>query len=150
MDISIDAEVSSSFMQSFQDRYILTQVGQRQLVFPSQWVSEILLIERSHLLPLPFYGSILLGVIHHQNHIVPLISSQGLLSEKSNRPARFTDMERLNVICLSQATERFTGVGIVVEEVIGNCSEEQLTAQETVIERFRLQDIPNDVWRPQR
>jgi chemotaxis signal transduction protein len=150
MDISIDAEVSSSFMQSFQDRYILTQVGQRQLVFPSQWVSEILLIERSHILPLPFYGSIFLGVIHHQNHIVPLISSQGLLSEKSNRSVRFTDMERLNVICLSQATERFTGVGIVVEEVVGNCSEEQLTAQETMIERFRLQDIPNHVWQPQR
>src|SRR5689334_20224029 len=76
MDLPVDIETTSFSLQSFQSRYIVTQVGPQKIGFPSQWVAEIMLVERSQILKLPFYNSRLLGVVHHQGSIIPLVTLQ--------------------------------------------------------------------------
>lgn len=134
---------------SLQDRYVLTQVGRQYLSFPSQWVAEILTVERSQILSLPFYHSMFLGVIHHQGHTVPLISGDALLAEKTNRLPSSSALAMLSIVRLSQAAQHLSGVGIVVGHVIGNRSKEQLFLDGASTHLFDLEEIPDDVWCPQ-
>lgn len=146
MDIPLSAENSSFSDQCLQKRYILSRVGNQQLVFSAQWVAEIMLIERAQILNLPFYNRILLGVIHHQGNIVPLISSHILLSEKLGLDVRFRGMqEKLTVICLSQAVNNLAGVGVVVEQVVGSFVTEKSPQQHI----FQPSDLPTHIWQAQ-
>jgi chemotaxis signal transduction protein len=159
----IHAEPSERFLKPLlQHQYILTEVGKQQLVFPSQWVAEIILIKRSQILSLPYYSSILLGVTHHQGSMVPLISSSMFLSEFlsefllefSNQPHRSAFLETLvsetlYAVRLNQLTGKLAGVGIVVDRVIGNISEAQVSASGVARQQFQFQDIPDYVWCPQ-
>lgn len=148
MNLPIDIETNSFSLQSFQNRYILTQVGNQQIAFPSQWVAEIMLIERSQILNLPFYNRILLGLIHHQGNIVPLISSHILLSEKLGLDVRFSAMkETLAVIRLGQPTDKLAGVGVVVERVVGSFATEH-SPEQHVFQLFQLSDVPSHIWQP--
>ncbi|NJP10023.1 MAG: hypothetical protein HC866_11520 [Leptolyngbyaceae cyanobacterium RU_5_1] len=146
METSINRESHSiSPLQSFQGRYVLTQVKSQQLIFPSQWVAEVILVERTQILFLPFYHPMVLGVIHHQGAIVPLISAHLLLSAKLGQDIRFTAVkEMLTIVRFSEATHRLTGVGIVVEHVVGSLTEDQVTDQH----RLQLSDIPEEIWQP--
>ncbi len=145
MDIPLSTENSSFLEQSLQRRYILTHVGNQQLVFPAQWVIEIMLIERSQILNLPFYDSRLLGVVHHQGNIVPLIAYPLLLSKKRGQDLRFrARKESLMVIRLSPAVDKLAGVGIVVEQVVGSLTTEPSPEQPI----FQLSDLPNNIWQP--
>ena len=151
MNSSIDTNMGSLSSQFLQNRYILTFVGEQQLAFPSQWVAEIILVERSRVLPLPFYSPMFLGVVHHQSDIVPLISSYAVLPETLNQPLQGSLMkETLSVIRLGTSVGKLAGVGLVVERVAGSVSEAQISASESTIRRLELQDMPNQVWRPQR
>lgn len=146
MDIPLSAENSSFSDQCLQKRYILSRVGNQQLAFPAQWVAEIILIERAQILNLPFYNRILLGVIHHQGNIVPLISSHILLSEKLSLDVRFRGtQEKLTVICLSQVVNNLAGVGVVVEQVVGSFVTEKSPEQHI----FQLSDLPTHIWQAQ-
>lgn len=113
--MQVETEFSTS--SSLQDRYILTQVGDQQFAFPSVCVAEILLIERSQILTLPFYDSTLLGVVHHHGRIVPLVEIQRLFKKTSGLMR-----ETVNVVQLSQDTEHLAGIGIVVDQVLDNRS----------------------------
>ncbi|GAB4185716.1 MAG: hypothetical protein Fur006_24440 [Coleofasciculaceae cyanobacterium] len=145
MELPVDIETSSSGLPSFQNRYILTRVGHQKIGFPSQWVAEIMLIERSQILNLPFYDSRLLGVVHYQGHIVPLIAYHFLLSQKLGRKIRFRAMkEILTVIRLSQAVDKLAGVGILVEQVVGSLATEKSPEQSI----FQLSDVPDNIWQP--
>jgi chemotaxis signal transduction protein len=145
MDIPLTAQNSSFSEPSFQKRHILSRVGNQQLAFPAQWVAEILLIERSQILNLPFYNRMVLGVIHHQGNIVPLISAQILLVEKLNLDVTFRGIqEKLTVICLSQAVDKLAGVGVVVEQVVGSFVTEPSPQQYI----FQLTDLPAHIWQP--
>jgi chemotaxis signal transduction protein len=145
MDISLSTPNSIFSEQSSQQRYILSRVGNQQIIFSDQWVAEIMLIERTQILNLPFYNRILLGIIHHQGNIVPLISSHILLSEKLGMDVRQRGMlEKLTVICLSQAVDKLAGVGVVVEQVVGSFLTEPLPEQHI----FQLSDLPAHIWQP--
>jgi chemotaxis signal transduction protein len=146
VDAGLDVQASLPLSQN---RYILTQVGHQQLSFPSQWVSEILTIERSQILPLPCYHPLLLGVTHHQGQIVPLISPDAFQVETTNRFARSSATEILSIVRLSRATQHLCGVGVVIEQVLGNRSKEQLALSQTSIHAFDLQEISDTIWRPQ-
>jgi hypothetical protein len=45
-----------------EQRFILTQVEQLTLVLPATWVTEIIRIDRSQILDLPFYDPLLVGI----------------------------------------------------------------------------------------
>ena len=138
-------ETSDRSLPSLQSRYMLTQVGQQSLAFPSHWVSEIVLIERSQILSLPFYDRALLGLIHHNGSIVPLLAAHSLLLEALGQDKRSRAMkETLTVVRLGPATDGLVGVGIVVNQVIGNLKPEQLAKHRL----FQLSDIPSQLWQP--
>jgi chemotaxis signal transduction protein len=155
-DLSPTVSVSPS------ERYILTQVGTQQLVFPSHWVAEILLVERSQILSLPFYAPMLLGVVHHHGRIIPLVAIWQVL-EDATAPTR----ETLSVVQLNSAATGLAGVGIVVDRASDNRSREQLPADlfdstaslenpESAPERppfmqlFHPKLLGDNLWHPQR
>jgi chemotaxis signal transduction protein len=152
MDISVDVETSSFSLKSFQGRYILTQVGHQKIGFPSQWVAEIILIERSQILNLPFYDSRLLGVVHHQGSIIPLVTFP--VGNPVSQRAR--NQEMLTAIRLSPLLNELAGVGLIVDQVIGSISQEELSAKEhkatessnPQIEVFQPERISPSIWQP--
>lgn len=152
MDISVDVETDSLSLKSFQGRYILTQVGHQKIGFPSQWVAEIILIERSQILNLPFYDSRLLGVVHHQGSIIPLVTFQ--VGNPVSQQAR--NQETLTAIRLSKLVSELSGVGLIVDQVIGSISQEQLSANDqkvtkssnSPIEIFQPEKILPSIWQP--
>jgi chemotaxis signal transduction protein len=157
VDVPRNTEAIPISLQSLQKRYILTLVGNQQLVFPAHWVAEIILIQRSQILNLPFYNSLLLGVIHHQGSIIPLVSIQLLNKvEKDQIVPQQRIQEKLTAIRLSQVVGELSGVGLIVEQVIGSISYEQLLANQhkatasshPQVEVFQLDRIWQSIWQP--
>lgn len=148
MDIPLDVESNLLSSQSLQNRYILTQVGHQKFVFLSRWVTEIILLKQSQILTLPFYDRAVLGLVHHQGTIVPLISAHILLSIKLGQDvgSTFIPKGRLTVIRLSQSADRLAGAGIVVERVMGSLVAEEVTEGHV----FQLSDVPSDILQPHR
>ncbi len=133
-------------------RYILTSLGEQTLVFGDVFVSEIILVERAYLLPLPFYTPALLGVIHRQGEIVSLTSLRRLLSDPNDLIP-----EKLTVVLLSKVAQDLAGVGLVVDKVQSSVSSEQyakLRHQDLTTPYLQLEDllprIPAYIWQPQR
>ncbi|QYO62213.1 chemotaxis protein CheW [Leptolyngbya sp. 7M] len=131
------------------NRYFLTYVGEQRLAVPTKWVAEIILVERSQILSLPFYDSLLLGLIYHQGVIVPLITAHLLLSRQLNSdiPLRVLK-EKLSVIRLSQSAEHLSGVGIVVDRVVAQIDDHSIAAVPSQTSIFQLTDVPTQVWQP--
>jgi chemotaxis signal transduction protein len=139
------------------DRFILTQVigtkaGIEQyftLVFPAAWVSEILRIDRSQILELPFYDRALIGIIDRGGQITPLIAAAQCLEVQSSLS------EKLIVVRLNKANERLGNVGLIVDRLIGTTTRQELPpdlftadrAGEMVMMRSTL--VALDIWQPQ-
>lgn len=136
------------------ERYILTHVGTQQLAFPAQWVAEILLVERSQILVLPFYDPMLLGVMHHHGQVVPLLSIWQALAG-GTAPTR----ETLCVVQLGQHAGRLSGIGVVVDRASDTRSgdalldpnrlQSEVIAPES-IQFFQPQLLSDSLWKPQR
>jgi chemotaxis protein histidine kinase CheA len=136
-------------------RLILTRVADQTLAFPSTWVSEIFQTDRKQVLPMPFYGPLMLGMLHHNSQVVPLILGDRLLGNPSA-----TVKEVLTVIQLSRTVNELVGVGIVVEQILGSTQVDEIefvrsinaTATDakgqTII--FNTDLIPEALWQPQR
>jgi chemotaxis signal transduction protein len=141
---------SASYLQG---RYILTTVGPQPITFPVQWVAEILVIERSTVLPLPFYSTIVLGVVHHQGKMIPLLQTpQGGIVKSAAPPSRLMK-ESLSVVRLNAIVQPLANVGLVVDQVIGSLPQDQLTNEvasrfDRPIRPFQPDDIPPTVWQP--
>lgn len=157
MELPVDIETHAFSLQSFQRRCILTQIGEQKISFPSQWVAEIMLIERSQILNIPFYDSRLLGMVHHQGNIIPLVTLQlanPVSQERLIQRQRIQD--KLIAIRLSSSVSELSGVGLIVDQVIGSISQEQLllNQQPTTessndsIEMFQPERIPQVIWQP--
>ena len=125
------------------NQYILTHVGTRRLAFPSASVSGILLVERSHVLALPFYQKALLGIVHHQGQLVALVALQQVL-EGSSGQAR----EVFNAVQLSENTSA-PGLGLVIDRLLGTCSDDQVSSDDD-IEAFQPQFLEPTLWQPKR
>jgi chemotaxis signal transduction protein len=139
------------------DRFILTQVigtkaGVEQcftLVFPATWVAEILRVDRSQILKLPFYHSSLIGVIDRGGQITPLIAAAHCLEVQPSLGGK------LMVVRLNEANEELGNVGLIVDRLIGTTTRQELSpdlftvdrAGEMVLMRSTL--ISPDIWQPQ-
>lgn len=144
------------------DRYILTHIGTHQLVFPAHWVAEILLVDRSQILVLPFYDPMLLGMVHHQGRMIPLVAIGQILGEAPALPR-----ETLSVVQLNDAADRLAGVGVVVDRASDNRlrehfppalfqpsstddAPEHLSLQPESIQLFHPGLLNDRLWQPQR
>jgi chemotaxis signal transduction protein len=150
MTTTIDDLIPTSTEQaSLADRFILTQVERQTLVFPATWVAEILRIEKSQILDLPFYDSLLLGIANYNGQITPLIVGARLLQIED-----FLLPERLVVVQLNEAANRLGNVGIIVDRAIGSSSRDRLpselfitnNADDMVMMRSLL--VPIRLWQP--
>jgi hypothetical protein len=107
------------------NRYILAKAGDRTVTFPDVLVSEIIMVDRNAILALPFYEAAIVGVIHHQATIMPLLLLRLLIGEQ-----RALITESLTVVRLSKAAndlnqQPMSGVGIIVDRVIGSLTPEE-------------------------
>lgn len=141
-----------------EQRFTLAQVDRLTLVFPSVMVAEILAIDRSQILALPFYPQAVLGCIHNASRIIPLVSIHQIIGVKVG-PIK----ESLTVVRLSNVAEAIAGIGIVVDRVLGSRKQEQLPpdlfstnlsidSEEAGIKvwLFRPEVLSSDLWQPQR
>lgn len=143
--LSETTDLASPTRQPLTDRSIFTWIDNQPLVFPAPFVSEILRVERSQILKLPGYHPVVLGVVHHQGEIVPLIAAHVLFSASRTQGDRFTLFkETLPVIRCSAAADHLVGVGIVVEQVLNQFTPEQISKQQV----FQPTDVPRQLWQP--
>lgn len=126
-----------------EQQYILTQVGDRRMAFPTDFVVGILLVERSHILPLPFYQDGLLGIVHHQGQLVTLVALQQLLEGKPSQ-----SREVFNAVQLGDQAG-VPDLALVIERLLGNCGQSQVSADNT-IDVFQPQLLDSTLWQPQR
>jgi chemotaxis signal transduction protein len=138
---------------SLADRFISTQVERFTLVFPAVWVAEILRLDRTQILDLPFYDSPLIGIINHKAQCTPLIAMARLLDTQMSEMLT----ERVMVVKLNDAAGVLANVGIVVDRAIGSSTHQELPAEifdtptttaTTMLMRPEL--IPTTIWQPQR
>jgi chemotaxis signal transduction protein len=134
------------------DRFILTGVERLTLVFPAVWVAEILRIERSQILDLPFYNPLLVGIVNHSGLVTPLIAASRLLDSTSS-----TLPERLLVVRLDRTAANFANVGIIVDRAIGSSNRNELppslfdpASNDTQMRLISAAAIPPDLWQPHR
>lgn len=102
------------------NRYIVAKVGDRLVTFADVLVSEIVIIERSAILSMPFYDHAIVGVIHHQATIMPLVLLKLVMGEQ-----RALISESLTVVKLSESADslgdrQLSGIGLIVDRVIGS------------------------------
>ncbi len=143
------------------DRYILTQVGQCTLVFPAAWIAEIVRIERSQVLELPFYNPLLTGIVHQNGNIVPLVSAQRLLQLPPTALQETFMIVRLSGATGSLANGNLANVGLIIDRAIGSSTRSELppalfespspsfpvTAKMILI---NLEWLTPELWQPQR
>ncbi|MDJ0713000.1 MAG: chemotaxis protein CheW [Prochloraceae cyanobacterium] len=134
---------------SLQNRCILTRCGKQELAFPSKIVAEIIVVNRKQLLPLSMYDSLILGVVHHQGSIIPLISLEFAREIETTIQMESKLMkETLIAVRLNEQAGNIAGVGIVVEGIIGSVSVEAISVSNSKYRIFAPQDIPERVWQP--
>jgi chemotaxis signal transduction protein len=134
-----------------QSRYILTQLGEFTFVIPSKWVKEIVRIDRSRILPLPMFDPLLVGVIHHHGHPLPLIDTYLMLQIPTTRANRH---DKPTIVCFDRPAGNLAGLSAIVDRAIGSVSAEELspTLLETgkegnhILARTDL--IDRDRWHP--
>ncbi|HEY9783580.1 MAG TPA: chemotaxis protein CheW [Leptolyngbyaceae cyanobacterium] len=127
-----EIEVPSQSEQPTQ-RFILAGLERLTFVFPSTIVAGISMIERSQILALPFYNPAVLGVIHQQGQIMPLISLRQIVGVTA-----MLSTGSLTVIHLSDAAGDLAGIGLVVDRTLGMRSQDQLPP-----DLFSTDSLPN-------
>ncbi len=126
------------------NRYILAKAGDRTVTFPDVLVSEIIMVDRNAILALPFYEAAMVGVIHHQATIMPLLLLRLLIGEQ-----RALITESLTVVRLSKAANELnqqpmSGVGIIVDRVTGSLTPEEYQSNQYLNsndQNFDLSDL---------
>jgi chemotaxis signal transduction protein len=145
-----DLTPQSARQTSLADRFILTQVERLTLVFPATWVAEILRIDRSQILNLPFYDPLLVGVANYNGQLTPLIAAARLLEIE-----HFSLPERSMVVRLDRAAEGLENVGLIVDRAIGMSTHAELPPDLFTADRagtmvlMRSQLVPTSLWQPQ-
>lgn len=126
-----------------EERYLVALVNKQKVAFPAALVQEIFVFRRSQILSLPFYDqSLLLGVVHHQNQIVPLVSGRTIFLE--NTPTVIQTI--VTAVRLNQLAGNLTGVAITVDRMVENLSAKEISEERL----FQITDIPQEIWQPQR
>jgi chemotaxis signal transduction protein len=145
-----DFTPASTDQTSLADRFILTQVERQTLVFPATWVAEILRVDRSQILDLPFYDSLLVGIANYNGRMTPLIAAARMLEIE-----QFSVPERVMVVRLNEAAGKLENVGIIVDRAIGSNNREQLPSELFTTNRSEAMVmmhsplVPASLWQPQ-
>ena len=133
-----------------EQRFILTQVERLTLVLPAIWVTEIIRIDRSQILDLPFYDPLLVGIADRKGRIVPLIATDRLLAVATGSLA-----ERVVVVLLEDRGDRTLGnVGLIVDRAIGSSTRQELPPELFTAERagsmvmIGSKLVPTNLWQP--
>jgi CheW-like domain len=143
--------LSSESKSVLSDRFLLAQVQDLTLVIPAIWVVEIFRVERSQILALPFYSSLLIGITHHGGRVLPLLSTHNLL----NVP--FTTLrENTMVVKLGDTAGALAQVGLAIDRPLGSqtraelpneiFSDPQPSSTSWVLLRPEL--MSQDLWQP--
>ncbi|PZO44462.1 MAG: hypothetical protein DCF19_01535 [Pseudanabaena frigida] len=107
------------------NRYIVTKVGDRSVTFPDVLVSEIMIVERNAILALPFYEIAIMGVIHHQASIMPLLLLRLVMGEQRALITESLTVVRLSKVADELSDTKLSGVGVVVDRVFGSFTTEE-------------------------
>ena len=133
-----------------EQRFILTQVERLTLVLPAIWVTEIIRIDRSQILDLPFYDPLLVGIADRKGRIVPLIATDRLLAVATGSLA-----ERVVVVLLEDRGDRTLGnVGLIVDRAIGSSTRQELPPELFTADRAGSMVmigstlVPTNLWQP--
>jgi len=102
------------------NRYIVTKVGEKAITFPDLLVAEIMIIERTSILPLPFYKPAIIGVIHHQANVIPLLLLRLLVGEQRSLLTESLTVIKLSEIANNLNNQHLAGTGIIVDRVVGS------------------------------
>ncbi|BBC23747.1 chemotaxis protein [Pseudanabaena sp. ABRG5-3] len=102
------------------NRYIMAKVGDRTVTFPDVLVSEIMIVERNAILALPFYENVIVGVIHHQATVMPLLLLRLLIGEQRTLISESLTVVRLSKVADELSDQKLEGVGIIVDRVVGS------------------------------
>jgi chemotaxis signal transduction protein len=133
-----------------ENRFILTQVRNSTLVFPAIWVTEILRIDRSHLLTLPFYNPLILGIVDRNGQTIPLVDTARMLGLVQE-----TVPERVLIVRLNETAEGLKNVGLIIDRLIGNTTRSELPSEIFTIHHsgdlvmMQSDLISADLWVPQ-
>jgi chemotaxis signal transduction protein len=134
------------------DRFISTEVAGFTLLFPAVWVGEILRIDRSQILDLPFYDPLLVGVVHHSGEIIPLIAAARLL-----KVGQFATQDRSIVVRLDSTAGALANIGLIVDRAIGSINRQDLppaifSTSAPVNKMLLMQPdlVPTTLWKPRR
>ncbi|WP_404786551.1 chemotaxis protein CheW [Altericista sp. CCNU0014] len=149
---SIPAQSAAVVSKSaLSDRFILTQVQSATLVIPAEWIAEIFRVERSQILPLPFYSPLLVGITHQGGRVLPLLSALRLLQAES-----VSLKENNMAIKLSDAAGVLAHVGLIVDRTLGSQTRAELpialfspqpsSKESTVL--LRPETIDPELWQP--
>jgi chemotaxis signal transduction protein len=126
------------------DRYLLTEVGKYTLIFPANWVSEVLQIDQNKVLQLPHYSSAILGIANHQNNFLTLVAGWQFLPE--NQPSR---VDRFTVVRIGANMSNWQNIGVVIDRVLGSMEKKDFPAiQKNLLVLANSQLLPNHLWQP--
>ena len=141
-----------------QQRYLLTQLGDVTVVFPLMLVSEMLILVKSQILPLPFYDKAVLGCVHKKGQIIPLVSLQQVMGVETG-----VSKEKLTVVVLNEQAGNLVGVGLVVDKLLASLGREELPPEvfnldisvgearrQTQMWLFHSKIMSEGLWQPQR
>jgi chemotaxis signal transduction protein len=148
MTITATSLAAHSEVSALLNRYLLTQVADLTLVFAAATVAEIIRIEKSKVLTLPFYSLQVAGVVNHNGQLLPLISAHALLQQVSARSHDIWTAIRL------QSAEG--NIGIVIDRAIGSTTQQQLPPalftdrQVDSLVLMTSQLLPSKIWQPQQ
>jgi chemotaxis signal transduction protein len=120
-EISARSSDLSSDTQQTEQRFILAGVDQVTIVFSSDFVADISIVDRSQILAVPFYDRAILGIIHSSAQVVPLVSMRQVFGLPTGLMA-----EKLTVVRLNPAMVNIGGVGLVVDTTLGTKSAKEL------------------------
>ncbi|MFN4777490.1 MAG: chemotaxis protein CheW [Pseudanabaena sp.] len=102
------------------NRYIVAKVGDRTVNFPDKLVSEIIIIDRNAIVALPFYETAIIGVMHHQANVMPLLLLRLLMGEQRTLITESLTVVRLSKLADNLGNKNLGGVGVIVDRVIGS------------------------------
>jgi CheW-like domain len=134
------------------ERFILAQVQSITLVIPADWVAEVFRVERSQILPLPFYSPLLVGITHQGGQVLPLLSAHRLLTAESALLR-----ENSMVIKLGDAAGALAQVGLVIDRTLGSQTRTELPSavflespqsSNAAMILLRPEMVSADLWQP--
>ncbi|WP_055074053.1 hypothetical protein [Pseudanabaena sp. 'Roaring Creek'] len=102
------------------NRYIVARVGDRAVTFPDVLVSEIIILDRNAILALPFYEAAIIGITHHQAHVMPLLLLRLLIGEQRTLLTESLTVIKLSKIADNLGDHNLNGVGVIVDRVVGS------------------------------